>query len=223
MSPLVLYGTPVSIYTAKVRVALCAKGVTFEERQPAGGYRSEAWRDRVPTGTIPALEVDGVLIAESEAIIEYLEDAHPEPSLLPGSPLERAQARFLARFHDLHFEPAVRALFPLVKDGRRTPQQVATASAAVQERLEWLGRLTKPRPFLAGATLTVADCGLGVTCRLAQRLLAADVLGMPLRPPQALAAWLVHLDGQPAVRTALGPWHDATDRWVAQSFVPTTP
>ena len=112
---MILHGSAVSVYTAKLRIALHTKGLAFVEREPEGGYRSAAWRERQPTGTIPALEVDGVLLAESEAVVEYLEDAHPTPRLLPGTPLQRAQARFLARYHDLHLEPRVRALFPLVR------------------------------------------------------------------------------------------------------------
>jgi glutathione S-transferase len=206
MSALILHGVPVSGYTAKVRIALCVKQLEFEERQPPGGYRSEAWRGRVPTGTIPALEVDGTLLAESEAILEYLEEVCPTPSLLPGNPLQRAHARFLARFHDLHLEPRVRALFPIVRDANRTRDQIAAARAAVQERLDLLSRLTQPAPYLAGTGLSVADCGMVVTCQLARRLLAPDVLADPLVFTPAIAGWLAQLSGEAAFERALAPW-----------------
>ena len=219
----VLHGVPVSGYTAKVRVALCVKRLAFEERQPPGGYRSEAWRARVPTGTIPVLEVDGTLIAESEAILEYLEEVHPTPCLLPGTPLQRAHARFLARFHDLHLEPRVRALFALVRDGARTRHQVQAAGAAVQERLDLLARLAHPAPFLAGTAFSVADCGTVVTCHLAQRLLGPDVLAAPLSMPPSLARWLAHLSLDVDVERALLPWRAATEDWLARSLVPASP
>lgn len=223
MTSLILHGMPVSGYTAKVRVALCVKRLAFEERQPPGGYRSAAWRTRVPTGTIPALEVDGVLIAESEAIIEYLEEVYPSPSLLPGTPLQRAHARFLARFHDLHLEPRVRALFPLVKDGSRTREQVQQARSAVQDRIDLLARLASPSPFLAGDGCSVADCGMVVSCELACRLLGPEVLGAPLDLPPSVAHWLGHMGAQPAVTAALTPWRAATDAWIAQSLAPVSP
>ena len=216
---MVLHGSAVSVYTAKLRIALHAKGLRFEEREPEGGYRSAAWRERQPTGTIPALEVDGVLLAESEAVVEYLEDAHPTPRLLPGTPLQRAQARFLARYHDLHLEPRVRALFPLVRDGARAPAQVQAAAAALQERVDLLGRLARPEPFLAGAGLTVADLGMVASVPLGALLL--DALGQALSLPPPLQSWLDAAQAHPAVAAGLAPWRLATDRWLTAAFVPT--
>jgi glutathione S-transferase len=218
---IVLHGVPVSTYTAKVRIALHAKGLAFTEREPEGGYRGAAWRARVPTGTIPALEVDGVLLAESEAIVEYLEEAHPAHPLLPGTPLQRAHARFLARYHDLHLEPRVRALFPLVRDGARTAAQVQAAAGAVQERLDTLATLARPAPFLAGPTLTVADLGHAVSVPMALRLLA--LLGAPLAVPPALQAWLQAAQAHPAVAAGLAPWRPATEHWLSTAFVPSPP
>lgn len=216
---MILWGLPVSTYTAKVRIGLHFKGLRFEEREPPGGYRSDAWRARVPTGTIPALEVEGgTLIAESEAILEYLEDAFPEPSLLPGSSLQRAQARFLARFHDLHLEPRVRALFPLVRDASRTPQRVAEAVAALQVQLDRLALLARPAPWLAGEVFTVADCGHAVSLRLGLRL--ANALGAALHLPEPLQAWRSASDAHGAFTAGLAPWQEATDTWLSRSLVP---
>lgn len=216
---MILWGLPVSTYTAKVRIGLLAKGLRFEERAPPGGYRSDAWRARVPTGTIPALELDdGVLIAESEVILEYVEEVFPQPSLLPGPPLQRAQARFLARLHDLHLEPRVRALFPLVRDASRTPQRVADALSALQAPLDRLALRARPAPWLAGQTLSVADCGHVVAVRLGLRL--ADALGGSLHLPDELRPWLDAADAHPAVIAGLAPWREATEVWLSHSLVP---
>lgn len=218
---MILWGLPVSTYTAKVRIGLLAKGLRFQERAPPGGYRSEAWRARVPTGTIPALELDdGTLIAESEVILEYLEEVYPQPTLLPGTPLQRAQARFLARLHDLHLEPRVRALFPLVRDTSRTPQRVAEALTALQAQVDRLAVLARPDPWLAGQALSVADCGHSVAVRLGVRL--ADALGGALRLPQVLHPWLEAGDAHPAVTAGLSPWREATEAWLSHSLVPVT-
>lgn len=111
-SMIILYGAALSSYTAKVRVALHWRGIPYTEQEPPGGYRSDAWSQRVPMGTIPAIEHDGFFLAESEAIIEYLEEAFTGQPLLTGSAQDRARMRALARLHDLHVEPRVRALFP---------------------------------------------------------------------------------------------------------------
>ncbi len=140
-----LYGQPLSSYTAKVRVALHWRGLAFEEREPPGGYQSAAWRQRVPMGTLPALEHDGFFLAESEAILEYLEDAFAERPLMPGSAQARARVRTLARLHDLHVEPRVRALFPLI----RQPQQRARLPellSALDDKMQRLTKLRSPSP-----------------------------------------------------------------------------
>ena len=213
------FATPLSSYSAKVRIALVFKGVAFEELPPPGGYRSAEWRALVPTGTIPAIEVDGSLLAESEAIIEYLEDRYAEPSLLPGTPMQRAHARYLARLHDLSLEPRVRALFPLLRNRLRGTPEVRAAAEALAVQIDLLDTVAQPAPYLAGPALTVADCGMVVSVGLGQCLLSE--LGEPLTLPPAVEAWLAAANGHPAVLAALVPWRAATGDWL-QSLRPTT-
>lgn len=83
----------------RVRIALNLKGLAYE---PAfvhlgkGEHRQPAYAAVNPQGLLPALEVDGVLLAQSIAIMEYLEEAHPQPPLLPKHPLGRARVRSLS-------------------------------------------------------------------------------------------------------------------------------
>ena len=150
---LILHGLPVSSYTTKVRIALHAKGLAFEERAPAGGYRSAQWRTIVATGTIPAIEHDGFILAESEAIIEYIDEIFPEPTLFPGNARERAHIRRLARLHDTLVEPAVRALFPLIRDPSLR-QRLPELTLMLIERLEQLAATTQPSPWMAGTAFS---------------------------------------------------------------------
>jgi maleylacetoacetate isomerase len=83
----------------RVRVALNLKGLAYEaipvhlrkNEQNAAAYRTVN-----PQGLIPTLTEDGRAIGQSLAIIEYLEDAHPEPPLLPQEPRARARVRQIA-------------------------------------------------------------------------------------------------------------------------------
>lgn len=215
---LILYATPVSSYSAKLRIALAAKQLPFEEREPPEGYRSQAWRAIQPTGTIPAIDDAGFVLAESEAIIEYLEERHPVPPLLPGSAQDRARARFLARFHDLQLEPKVRALFPLVNPARRDAARLREAAAALDERIALLERIAAPAPWMAGRGFSTADCGFAVSLPLARLLIEA--MGRALALPASIERWLAAAQAHPAVNAGLAPWRPATERWIATQLAP---
>lgn len=208
---MILYGLPVSTYTTKVRLALCWRGLPFEEREPPGGYRSQAWREIVPMGTIPAIDDEGFVLAESETILEYLEETRSARPLLPRQAQQRAQVRLLARLHDLHVEPQVRALFPLIRQPQER-ERLPQLKSALQDKLARLGEVVRPEPYLAGPAPTLADCGFAVTLPLAERLMRA--LQSPLELPACLRPWQDAMDKDPTAQEALKPWRDATDAWL---------
>lgn len=209
---MIFYASPVSSYSAKVRIVLRAKHVTFEERLPPGGYRSGAYRDIVPMGTMPAIDDAGFILSESEAINEYLEERFPEPAMLPRTPEARARTRFFARFHDLYLEPPLRALFGHIAPAKRDAAFVAGRTAEFHRRAIQLSQMARPQPYLTADFLSLADCGYAVTLPLARRL--AEVLDQPISLPANIADWEAALQAHPAVVEALLPWHAATDAWL---------
>ena len=83
----------------RVRIALNLKGLAYQPsfvHLAKGEHLQPAYRAINPQGLVPALETDGALLAQSVAIMEYLEDTHPKPPLLPADPLGRARVRGLA-------------------------------------------------------------------------------------------------------------------------------
>ncbi len=217
---MILYATALSSYSAKVRIVLIAKGIGYEEREPPDGYRSAAYRALVPMGTVPALEDDGLVLSESEAINEYLDERFPEPPLLPSTPAARARVRFLSRFHDLYLEPPVRALFPHVSPVRRDAAVVAARMAEHRQRDTQMATRADPAPYLAGETLSLADCGYAVTLPLVDMLAAALGELLPLAP--AITQWRALLARHAAVERALSAWRPATERWIAARLAATT-
>ncbi|BCP55205.1 hypothetical protein K32_38220 [Kaistia sp. 32K] len=207
-SKLRLHATPGSLYSAKVRIALRHKGLDWNEVEPEGGYRSDAYRKRVPQGTVPALEVDGALIVDSEAIVEYLEETYPAAPLLPGAPLDRARIRSLSRFHDTALEPAIRALFPSIREGKRPPNALIER---INTQLAILERIAKPSPLLGGAALALADCGYPVS--FATLDILATCTGIQLDWPEAIRQYQGALDRVPAVDAVLTPYRDITTKW----------
>ncbi len=85
----------------RVRIALNLKGLEYEPAfisLPRGEQRDAAFLKTNPQGLLPALELDGGdLLTQSLAIIEYLDETHPDPALLPSDPLARARVRGMAQ------------------------------------------------------------------------------------------------------------------------------
>lgn len=208
-----LYALPVSLYSAKTRIALRHKGLDWREELPPGGYGSAEYKRIVASGNLPALDHDGFLIADSEAIAEYLEDLFPDPPLLPADPQGRARARERSRFHDTRLEPVLRALFGNLDPDRRDANLNARQSAAMTERLSQLTRLLDAAPDLA---FGLGDCGFPVTFAWIDAL--TPRLGLDVVWPEAVRAYQAKLLEKPAVAdefatylpTLIG-WLDAKD------------
>jgi maleylacetoacetate isomerase len=82
-----------------VRIALNLKGLGHEDafiHLRRGDQRGRDYLGVNPQGLVPALEIDGQTLIQSLAIIEYLDETHPEPPFLPADPAGRARVRGLA-------------------------------------------------------------------------------------------------------------------------------
>jgi len=209
----IFYATALSNYSAKVRIALCVKAVAFQEIAPPGGYRSESYRNIAPMGTIPALQVEGQLISESEAILEYLEDRYPEPPMLPRDALKRAQLRFQSRFHDFYFEPLVRQLFSHVPISQRKPPEVHKIRSEILQRIAQMSAWPMAFSSQPKDQITLSDCGFLVNLPLAAQLLRACDEDDQL--PQPWTDWWQSGHRHPAVIKALSTWKQATQEWLA--------
>lgn len=160
----VLHGLATSSASWRVRIALNLKGVAYRQQRcdlRAGEQRGAAFLALNPQGLVPALEIDGLVLTQSLAICEYLDETRPGPPLLGGSPAERARIRALAQviacdthpLQNLKVKQALRASC-LGEEGalawaQRFTGEGLAAFAALAERL--------PGPFAAGARPSLAD------------------------------------------------------------------
>jgi maleylpyruvate isomerase len=83
----------------RLRIALALKGLPYTQESVdlvAGGQHAPAQRARNPQGFVPVLDTGDALLTQSPTIIEWLEETHPEPPLLPRDPLARAKVRAIA-------------------------------------------------------------------------------------------------------------------------------
>jgi glutathione S-transferase len=83
-----MYGSP---WSERVRWALAFKGLPYEKENYEPGVDEEKIKKLTGQALVPVLIVDGKVIPDSTAILEWLEASRPEPALLPGSDRDRAQ------------------------------------------------------------------------------------------------------------------------------------
>ena len=160
----VLCGFSISNYYNKVKMALLEKGVPFTEERVKTGRSDEATLAASPLGKIPFIRTEQGALCESQAILEYLEAAYPNPPLMPRDPWEAAKVRELITFIDLHVELVARQLYGKAFFGG----DISEASAArvrdqLVKNLAAFKRLARLSPYVAGATFTQADCAAWVT------------------------------------------------------------
>jgi maleylpyruvate isomerase len=194
----------------RARIALALKGLAYEQRGVdlrTGAQRSDAFVAFNPQGMVPALEIDGAVLTQSPAILEWLEETHPSPSLLPSDPVDRAHVRAMAALIGCDIHPLNN-----LRVGKALRETFGADQAAVDA---WAARWILPG-FAAletlverhgggwcfGASPTLADCYLvpqiysarrfNVPLDAFPRLLAIDAAAA--RHPAFIAA---HPDAQP--------------------------
>lgn len=164
-----LCGFHLSNYHNKVRIALLERGIPFEEDASCSPSQENAWLARSPLGKVPILELgDGRRLAESEVILEYLEDAYPQKPLLPKDPYERAKVRELVAFIELHLELVARRLYPSLffGAGPASEETKKSVETGLLKGVRALKSLVKFSPYIAGSELTLADCAAFVSLPL---------------------------------------------------------
>ena len=152
-----LHGYPVSNYFNIARAALIEKGLAHDI-VIARAAQDDAFLAMNPMGKIPVLESPDGWIAETVAILEYLDDRYPEIPLRPVDLHDRATARQIVNIVQVYVEAPARSLFPGVfGGGTNNAQTIAAARTTLDRSSAALARLLRPSPFLFGAAPSQAD------------------------------------------------------------------
>lgn len=191
-------------YVERSRIVLLEKRVPHEV-EFIDLANKPAWFLAVsPMGRVPVLLVDDRPIFESMVINELIEELHPEPSLLPGGPVARAEARGWIVFANDVVMPASFAAM-LARAGGAGGSELARALGTIRDAL---GKLEAQAargggPFFAGAAFTLVDAAYAPFLR---RWRAAEGWGPPeerlLSEFPAVSAWAEALAARPSVREA---------------------
>jgi glutathione S-transferase len=153
----------------KVMVYLHEKGLDIPQETVdiiSGQNRSPDFLRKNPLGGLPVLELDdGTHLTESLAIMQYLEELHPNPPMIGATPLERARVRELERIAELGVLSNVGTIFqnthPFMAGRlKQSPEAADNARARLATNLKVLDEKIGARPYLAGERPTIADCTL---------------------------------------------------------------
>ena len=156
---LTLCGFPISNYYSKVKLALLEKGVAFTEEPVPAMSTDEAVLADSPLGKIPYIRTPQGGLCESQAIMEYIEAAYPQPPLLPPDAYAAAKVRELSIFIDLHLELVARELYLQAFFGGAVSESAkARVRTQLKKNIAGFKRLVKFSPFAAGDMFTQADC-----------------------------------------------------------------
>jgi glutathione S-transferase len=217
-----LYYSPLSMFSAKVRIALNEKGITHATRMvewtPATGWIKPDELPRLnPKSQIPVLIDDDTVIYDSTIILEYLEERFPKPALFPADLARRARCRMLEDLGDTLIAPQlavlVREVFVKPDPATRDQAAVAQAKGELAGQYQRLERELGKHEFLCG-DFTVAD----LSCYSPMNI-ASLMEGAPSAECSNLTAWMERMRSRPSVARYLKEFGDA----LAQLRSPSQP
>lgn len=185
---------------------LAEKRLPFELRVERPWERREAYLALNPAGTVPTLEEDnGLVIADSTVICEYLDEAYPDVPLLGHTLAERVEIRRLAAWFDGKFANEVthnllgeKHMRRMSGRGNPDPQAIRMGYTALRYHLDYIGWLAETRKCLAGSALSLADFAA------AAHLSSLDFIGdIDWSAYPAAKEWYARVKSRPSFRGLL--------------------
>lgn len=207
---LLLYYHPHSPYSRKVRIVLEEKKLPYEIKivsLESGENKQPEFLKQNLLGQVPVLVDKELTLAESGAIVEYIEEQYPIMPLLPSNVRERARVRMIDRAFDTHLGRNLGILFKqyyLIKPGERNESLVAEAFRNVQQHLAICNGWLEGRDFFGGSMFTVADAAHAHAF-----LNGLPLFNIDITPHKNLQAWIERVSLRPSVvKTNPGPFRN---------------
>lgn len=197
-----LYGAPGSNYYNMVKCALLEKKIPFDAVMTPPSQEA-AYLGKSPMGKIPCIETDNGFLAETHAILDYLEDSQPTPALLPADPFARAKVRELVQSLELYVELVARRGFGALRGMEVASDVKESIRKDLVKGAAALTRLVKFKPWIAGEQFTYADLFGYWTFVLATLSAKANADIDLLAQIPGAQAWYDRVGARESVKTAL--------------------
>ncbi|MDE2303069.1 MAG: glutathione S-transferase family protein [Sphingomonadales bacterium] len=202
-----LYQFPLCPFSRKLRLVMSEKGIAYELWRENPWERRDEFLAMNPAGHTPVLHnaERGITLCDSRAICEYLEETQDKAPMINGTAANRAEIRRLVALFDENFYDDVTA--PLLSERmkkrlvlRQAPDSrvLRQALRLAHEHLEYIDYLIDHRPWLAGATMSLADLAA------AAQLSVADYLGgIDWNGHEQARGWYTVFKSRPSFRPLL--------------------
>ena len=203
----VLFHTILSPFSRKVRIALGEKGLDFDLMAERVWERREAFLALNPAGQVPVLvEPDGLVLCDSAAICEYLDEVHPARPLLGSTPAGRAEVRRITAWFVQKFQAEVtqnlvweRVTKRLMGLGEPDSACIRAGLQNINYHLSYITYLSEERRWLAGDDFSLADIAA------AAQLSCLDYVGdVPWEDHPDAKDWYARVKSRPSFRPLLG-------------------
>ena len=200
-----LFHVPLSPFCRKVRLVLSEKKMEVELVEERYWEQDADFLRRNPASKVPVLKLDGITMAESSAICEYIEETRPEPPLLPKDAAGRLEVRRLVGWFDdkFHAEVTSKLLYERVNkkmmgQGFPDSRNVKDGARAIKYHLDYMTWLLDHRRWLAGDVMTLADFAA------ASHLSALDYISdVDWNRSEVVKDWYAKIKSRPAFRGIL--------------------
>jgi glutathione S-transferase len=200
-----LFHVPLSPFCRKVRLSLAEKKIEVERVEERYWEQEPDFMRRNPAGKVPVLQLDGIIMSESAAICEYIEETRPEQSLMPSDPVQRLEVRRLVSWFDdkFHDEVTSKLLYERVNkkvmgQGFPDSRNVKDGAKAIKYHIDYMAWLLDHRRWLAGDVMTLAD--FAAAAHLSSLDYISDV---DWNRSDVVKDWYAKIKSRPAFRSLL--------------------
>ncbi|MDG1068400.1 MAG: glutathione S-transferase family protein [Sulfitobacter sp.] len=200
-----LFHVPLSPHCRKVRLSLAEKKIEVELVEERYWEQDPDFLRRNPAGKVPVLRLDGIMMSESAAICEYIEETRPDPSLLPSDPVQKLEVRRLVSWFDdkFHHEVTSKLLYErvnkkMMKAGYPDSKNVKAGAKAIKFHLGYMTWLLDHRRWLAGDMMTLADFAAAAHLSSLDYISDVDWNSCP-----EVKDWYAKIKSRPAFRSIL--------------------
>jgi glutathione S-transferase len=200
-----LYHQPLCPFSRKIRLVLREKNLAAELIEVEPWQRAPDFLRLNPAAEVPVLLDGDLVVIDSSAIADYLNEVHPEPELIGRGQAQRNETRRLVAWFDVKFRREVtdllwgeKLLRRLKRSGVPSSDALRAGAANIRGHLAYIGYLYEDRRWLAGDDLSLADLAA------AAHLSVLDYLGdVPWEASAGARDWYAKVKSRPSFRPLL--------------------